>query len=66
MSEAEESYALLLKAAERLEANAGRPSTPMADVMEELGITDAELDAAEDESLHRPVTAGCADARYVV
>ncbi|WP_165173480.1 type II toxin-antitoxin system Phd/YefM family antitoxin [Adlercreutzia sp. ZJ242] len=51
MSEAEENYALLLEAAERLEANAGRPGTPMADVMEELGITEAELDAAEDVEL---------------
>lgn len=51
MSEAEENYALLLEATERLAASAGRPGTPMADVMAELGITEAELDAMEDVEL---------------
>lgn len=51
MSEAEENYALLLEATERLAANAGRPGTPMAAVMAELGITGADLDAMEDVEL---------------
>ena len=51
MSEAEENYALLLEATERLEANAGRPGVPMADVMAEFGITDADLEAVGDVEL---------------
>ena len=51
MSEAEENYALLLEAAERLEANAGHPGVPMADVMAEFGITDTDLDARDDVEL---------------
>ena len=51
MSEAEENYALLLEATERLAANAGRPTTPLLDVMAELGITDADLDAQDDVEL---------------
>jgi PHD/YefM family antitoxin component YafN of YafNO toxin-antitoxin module len=51
MSEAEENYALLIEAAERLEANAGRPGTPLAEVMAEFGITDADLEAADDVEL---------------
>jgi len=48
MSEAEENYALMLEAAERLAANAGRPATPIADVMAEFNITDADLEAVGD------------------
>ena len=51
MSEAEENYALLLEATERLAANAGRPATPIADVMAELGITDADLEELDDVEL---------------
>ena len=51
MSEAEENYTLLLEAVERLEANAGRPGMPLADVMAEFGITDADLEAADDVEL---------------
>ena len=51
MSEAEENYALLIEAAERLEANVGRPGTSFADVMAELGVSDADLEAIEDVEL---------------
>ena len=37
----------LYEAAARLSANTA-PATPMGDVMRELGITEEELDAAED------------------
>lgn len=48
MSEAEENYTLLLEAVERLEANANHPGTPIADVMAELGVTEADLAAVGD------------------
>lgn len=51
MSEAEENYVLMLEATERLAANAGRPATPIADVMAEFGITDADLEALDDVEL---------------
>lgn len=51
MSEAEENYVLLLEAMERLEANVGRPGTPLADVMAEFGITDSDLEAVGDVEL---------------
>jgi PHD/YefM family antitoxin component YafN of YafNO toxin-antitoxin module len=51
MSEAEENYTLLLEATERLAANAGRPATPIADVMAEFGITDADLEALDEVEL---------------
>ena len=47
LSEIEEDYLLLREATARLSANTV-PATPMDDVMRELGITDEELDAAED------------------
>lgn len=46
LSEIEEDYLLLQEAMERL--SAGSAATPMEDVMKELGITDEELDDAED------------------
>ena len=47
LSEIEEDYYLLLEATSRLAENRV-PTLSMADVMEELGITGAELDAAEE------------------
>ena len=44
LSELEDAYR---EAMERLSANTA-PATPMDDVMRELGITEEELDAAED------------------
>ncbi|MBQ9643552.1 MAG: type II toxin-antitoxin system Phd/YefM family antitoxin [Lachnospiraceae bacterium] len=42
LSEIEENYILLLKAAERLARN-DEPATPLNDVMKELGISEEEL-----------------------
>ena len=47
LSEIEEDYSLFLEATQRMAHN-DAPAATMADVMEELGITEAELDAAED------------------
>ena len=47
LNEIEEDYLLLREAMERLSTNTA-PATPMHDVMQELGITEEELDAAED------------------
>ncbi|MBR3238928.1 MAG: type II toxin-antitoxin system Phd/YefM family antitoxin [Oscillospiraceae bacterium] len=47
LSEIEEDYLLLREAMERLSANTA-PTTPMVDMMRELGITEEALDAAED------------------
>ena len=49
LSEIEEDYLLLREAMERLEA--GTATTPMKDVMEELGITEEELAATEDVAI---------------
>jgi len=50
LSEIEEDYLLLREAMERLSANTA-PTTPMVDVMRELGITEEALDAAEDVAI---------------
>ncbi len=47
LSGIEEDYDLLLEAADRLAENRA-PAVPMDDVTRELGITEAELDAAEE------------------
>ena len=47
LNEIEENYALLLEASERL-ANANASTTSFIDVMKELGISQDELDKAED------------------
>ena len=47
LSEIEEDYLLLIEATKRLADN-NAPTTPMDEVMKELGITDEEIDAAED------------------
>ena len=51
LTEAEENYLLLLEATERLATNAGKDATPMSEVMVELGITDADVDAIDDVEL---------------
>jgi PHD/YefM family antitoxin component YafN of YafNO toxin-antitoxin module len=51
MSEAEENYALLLEAMERIEANSGKPGTPLADVMADFGITDDDVESVGDVEL---------------
>ena len=47
LSEIEEDYFLLIEATKRLADN-NAPTTPIDDVMKELGITDDDLTAAED------------------
>ena len=47
LSEIEEEYYLIMEANERL-ANNRKPTIPMEDVMKELGITQEEVDAAND------------------
>ncbi len=47
LSEIEEDYALLLEATKRIENNK-LPTSSMEDVMEELGISNAELSSIED------------------
>ena len=47
LSEIEEDYFLLIEATKRLADN-NAPTTPMDEVMKELGITDDELAATED------------------
>ena len=47
LSEIEEDYYLLIEATKRLADN-NAPTTPMDEVTKELGITDEEIDAAED------------------
>lgn len=48
LSEIEEDYNLLMEAEARLKANEGKPLVSEAEAMKELGITQAELDAAEE------------------
>lgn len=49
LSEIEEDYLLLREAMDRLSGSAA--TTPMGDVMKELGITEEELAAAEDVAI---------------
>ena len=48
LAEIEENYHLLLEADKRLTANAGKSAISSADVIAHLGITDAEIEKAED------------------
>lgn len=50
LSEIEEDYLLLCEAMERL-ANNTAPTTSMDSLMRELGITEDEIDAAEDVAI---------------
>lgn len=51
MTELEEDLALMSVAMERLEANAGRPGIPAAEVYTKLGIDMAEIEAMDDVEL---------------
>lgn len=48
LTEMEEDYMLLLEAAKRLEANESQKTLSMETVMENLGISEEELDTLED------------------
>lgn len=48
LAEIEENYMLLLEAAKRLAASGDKAAIPEADVMKHFGITDADLDEAEE------------------
>ena len=50
-AEMEENYHLLLETTERLERAKGKPAVPMADVMAEFGIAQADLDAMEEPTI---------------
>ena len=50
LSEIEEDYLLLIEATKRIAEN-NAPSTPMAEVMKELGITEDELNDTEDVAI---------------
>ena len=50
LSEIEEDYFLLIEATKRIAEN-NAPSTPMAEVMKELGITEDELNDTEDVAI---------------
>ena len=50
LSEIEEDYLLLLEATKRLAENTA-PAATMAEVMRELGVTEADLDAAEEPEI---------------
>lgn len=50
LSEIEEDYLLLLEATKRLAENTA-PAATMSEVMRELGITEADLDAAEEPEI---------------
>ena len=48
LTEIEENYMLLLEAANRLEENGVKPTVPMEKVMTDLGISEKELEEAEE------------------
>lgn len=48
LTDIEENYMLLLQATSRLEANGNKSGIPMESVMEELGISEDELEGLED------------------
>ncbi len=48
LAEVEEDLYLLGLALERLEANEGKPGIPFEKVLEDLGLTEEDLDAMED------------------
>lgn len=48
LAEIEENYILLLEATKRLAANENKATIPEAEVMKHFGITDADLEGAED------------------
>ena len=50
-SEIEEDYFLLLEANKRLEENGSKPTVPLSSVLDELGITEKELEETEDVAI---------------
>lgn len=48
LAEIEENYMLLLEATKRLTANEGKEAISEADVLKHFGITDTDLEEAED------------------
>ncbi len=48
LTEIEENYMLLLEATNRLEENGTKPAVPMESVMTDLGISEKELEEAEE------------------
>lgn len=51
LSEIEENYTLLMEAQRRLEAHGDKPGIPESIVLEHLGLTQEEIDAAEDPKI---------------
>lgn len=48
LSELEEDHFLLMQALERLERNEGKPTISMEDLMTRYGITESDIEAAEE------------------
>ena len=48
LTEIEENYMLLLEATNRLEENGTKPAVPMESVMADLGISEKDLEEAEE------------------
>ena len=46
-----EDYFLLLEANKRLEENGSKPTVPLSSVLDELGITEKELEETEDVAI---------------
>lgn len=51
LTEIEEDYFLLLEANKRLEENGSKPTVPLSSVLDELGITEKELEETEDVAI---------------
>jgi PHD/YefM family antitoxin component YafN of YafNO toxin-antitoxin module len=51
LSEIEEDYRLLMQAKERLENNRGKKALSMDEVMQDLGISESDIDNAEDAEI---------------
>lgn len=52
LAEIEEDYMLLLEANRRLEENNGKPTLSFQSVLEELGLTEADLEKTEDVQIN--------------
>lgn len=51
LTEIEEDYFLLLEANKRLEENGSKPTVTLSSVLDELGITEKELEETEDVAI---------------
>ena len=51
LTEIEEDYFLLLEANKRLEEYGSKPTVPLSSVLDELGITEKELEETEDVAI---------------